>query len=232
MALSNKLPLIRLVVFGICIFFSLIVLALAGNAIDTMKNWGMTYRDSTAFGVAMGVLTMASLGPALVLGLLKRDAVTSKIIVELPVIGVLWVLWLACAALFGDDNNSFFRGGCAYGGGSRAADDSEKVCRQFGALTAFSFLTWILLTVYGVALLVLTIMATKRTGNNAPWHASVHELSSETFDSSSETPGTTNMNTLNTTPATVQQPSSAQPSWQPTSNAPPATGQYSSYPQV
>ena len=234
MALTSKLPLIRLAFFAICILFSLIVLALAGNTIDTMKKWGLTYSDSSAFGVAMGVLTMFSLGPLLVVDLLRRGAVTSKIIVELPVIGVLWVLWLACAALFGDDNNSFFRGGCDYGGGSRVVDDSEKICRQYGALTAFSFLTWILLTIYGVLLLVLTIIATKRAGNNGPWYASVHELSSENFASSSQTPGATHMNTLNTTPATVQQPQSGQPlaQPQPITSSPPAPGQYNSHPQV
>ena len=71
---------------------------------------------------------------------MRRGAVTSWILVELVVTGILWVLWLAAAA----DATSATDGVTLDCGD--ALGDAETVCREYQAIQAFEYLNWIFRT--------------------------------------------------------------------------------------
>jgi hypothetical protein len=230
----SRLSLARLVTFVVCLFFALVVMAMAAHTISFTEKWFGVYNDSSAFGVAMGVITLFVLGPLVVIDILRSGAFTSKIIVEAPVVLTLWVLWLACAALFAD-RNRLLPSDCQYHGGRQAVKEYETGCREVQALTAFSFLTWIALTGYAVALLVITILGGQKAGHKAAWHASVRELTSSDFASHNEKP--THLTTMQQQPTQQpqyqpQQPQQMHHQTAPTGGAATGNTQYSSYPQV
>lgn len=74
----------------------------------------------------------------MIIDLLRRSAISSWVLVELAVTGVLWVLWLAAAA----DTTSATDGlnvDC-----SGTAGDDATLCHEYQAMQAFEFLNWIL----------------------------------------------------------------------------------------
>jgi len=88
--------------------------------------------------LAVSVLTLVSMVPILVLEHIRKGLVTSLLVVELGWVGFLWVLWLAAggeAASTGVDAST-----C-----SRLNSASQTLCSSLVAITAFSFLNWIIL---------------------------------------------------------------------------------------
>jgi hypothetical protein len=162
----------RLVLLGIVVLFSVIVLALAAALLHTTESQGF-YFIFDALALAVSLLTLLTVTPFLVFDHIRTGFVTSKIVVELTVLGVLSILWLGTAADTASYNS--FAVGCG----------SDSSCGEIQAIEAFSFLNWILLMGYCVTLLVFSIMHSRR-GHSGVWHSSVKETK---FSSRSAAPG-------------------------------------------
>jgi len=157
----NTIYTVRLVLLGVVILFSVIVLALAAALIHTTESQGF-YFTSDALALAVSLLTLLTVTPFLVFDHIRTGFVTSKIVVELIVLGVLSILWLATAA----DTASYnlFAVGCG----------NDSSCGEIQAIEAFSFFNWIILMGYCIALLVFSVIHSRR-GHSGVWHSSVKE---------------------------------------------------------
>ncbi|KAF9507203.1 hypothetical protein BS47DRAFT_339624 [Hydnum rufescens UP504] len=156
------IALVRYPVFASLLLFSLIVLGIDGDLVSKLKGGCfLDICDSTpsypGLGVATAVLTFVSVAPLAIIDILRRGAFTSFIIVELGWFFFLWVLWLAT---FGDTAGGT---GC-----NSSFADGINVCSEVRAVEAFSFLSWILLFAYWVALLVFSTIAFSK-GNRKIW---------------------------------------------------------------
>jgi len=146
---------IRFVVFGVASLFSLIAIILGGVfTTDTLST------SFAALAIATGLLTILTLPVMLTLSVIRKGAFTSMIAVEIGWTSFLWVMWLAVGAssasvvLF-DIYGIFFTSPVQ------------------SAITAFGFLTWILLTFYTILLTTLTFRQQFR--GNVVWTGEVTE---------------------------------------------------------
>ncbi|KAI0046965.1 hypothetical protein FA95DRAFT_1291395 [Auriscalpium vulgare] len=163
------LSLARLITFGTSLLFSIIVLGIAADVISTEEKYLDEYSNFAALAVATAVLTLATVGPMLIIDILRRGAFSSWIVVELGWLSILWVLWLATGAdAANTDGNTFIGSSCNF-------ENSivSRVCNEFKAIEAFSFLTWIILMAYTVLLLVLAIRG--QNAGHSVWKSSVRD---------------------------------------------------------
>ncbi|KIM84206.1 hypothetical protein PILCRDRAFT_818536 [Piloderma croceum F 1598] len=174
----HALHTVRVVLLGVVVLFSVIVLALAAALINTTESLGFYYVFS-ALALAVSILTLLTVGLLLVFDHIRTGFVTSRIVVELIVLGILSILWLATAA----DTASFnsFAVGCGadscWSCPSQHHDvnsNHDAACGEIQAIEAFSFLNWIILMGYCITLLAFSIIHSRR-GNNGVWHSSVKE---------------------------------------------------------
>lgn len=179
----------RLVLLGIVVLFSVIVLALAAALLHTTESQGF-YFIFDALALAVSLLTLLTVTPFLVFDHIRTGFVTSKIVVELTVLGVLSILWLGTAADTASYNS--FAVGCGtdscwscFSQHDAVNSSHDSACGEIQAIEAFSFLNWILLMGYCVTLLVFSIMHSRR-GHSGVWHSSVKETK---FSSRSAAPG-------------------------------------------
>jgi hypothetical protein len=153
---------IRLVVFGVTIGFSLIVMGIAANFLSTTAKYSLFgFGSVSGFAVATPVLTFVILIPALVLDFVRKGAVTSLTASELGFIGFLWILWLACAS-----NTTSILSGITLDC-TGLVSEAASFCSQYQALQAFSWLNWLILFFYWIALLVIALVAQSRGINKA-----------------------------------------------------------------
>jgi len=149
--------LIRLASFGTVLVFSIIVLGLSAN-IDALVHASF---DPASLALAVSVITIFTMVPIIALEHLRKGMVTSLVFVELIWVGVLWVLWLAS----GGEAASL--GVIASRCSSDFLSSGEKtLCSSIVAITAFSFLNWLILMGWFVTLLIFGVM-----GNH--WNNSV-----------------------------------------------------------
>ncbi|TDL29603.1 hypothetical protein BD410DRAFT_31663 [Rickenella mellea] len=162
---------LRLLTFGTSLGFSVIILGLCANILSLTLNLNNRYFVFSAFGLAIGILTVLFLLPMLVIDLTRKGPMTSWIVVELPVLSVLWVLWLAVAADAVSDvvASDLFSGSCDY-----LNSKVNTVCNSYKAIEAFGFLTWLILMAYTIVLLVFACISQSR-GNKAVWTSSVRD---------------------------------------------------------
>ncbi|KAI0031687.1 hypothetical protein K488DRAFT_51594, partial [Vararia minispora EC-137] len=155
---------------GVSLVFSLICLGLGGHLVSAANVTvatvfgavsGNVYYPFTGLAVATSVIHLISVVPMIVLGFLRPGAFTSFIVVEISWLSFMWVLWLATGALAASTLQ-----GC---GGS-----ADTLCSEGSAITAFGFLSWIILMAYSVTLLVLSIIAHTR-GQTDVWTSTVTE---------------------------------------------------------
>ncbi|KDQ28887.1 hypothetical protein PLEOSDRAFT_1088921 [Pleurotus ostreatus PC15] len=164
--MSNVLPLVRLVSFGVVIVFSIIVLGLCAHITNlTTNSFIPFYFTFAAMGIATVILTWAGLGTLLIVDRLRKGAIASWIVTELSVMGFLWIFWLTTGALVSEENAFRFSPGCSNTRGT--------VCGEFAATVAFSWLNWLIIFGYGGTLLVFSIIAATR--GNSVWFKSVSE---------------------------------------------------------
>ncbi|KAF9507202.1 hypothetical protein BS47DRAFT_1398835 [Hydnum rufescens UP504] len=161
------IALVRYPVFASLLLFSLIVLGIDGDLVSKLKGGCFFFTcDSPPsyprLGVATAVLTFVSVVPLTIIDILRRGAFTSFIIVELGWFFFLWVLWLAT---FGDTAGA----GC-----DSSLADGTNICSEVRAAEAFSFLAWILLFAYWVALFVFSTIAFSK-GNRKIWITSARD---------------------------------------------------------
>ncbi|OCB84531.1 hypothetical protein A7U60_g8517 [Sanghuangporus baumii] len=153
MAPQNFLWLARIGIFG-------------AAYIAKLDDLGFSSPDFAGLAVAISVITLIVITPMLAIDFVRRGAVTSWVIVELGVTGVLMILWLATAATTAD-----FTDGTVDCDGLRG--DSEFICRTYQAIEAFAFINWLLLLFYFSALIGFSVTAQVR--RNPPWRGTVRD---------------------------------------------------------
>jgi len=166
----HALNIVRHIIYGTTLGFSLIVLGIAANYNSLVHQYESELRlwdpavniigpllNLVGFAIATPVLTFAVLIPVMIIEFLRRGALTSLVATELGFIGVLWVLWLACAA----DITSAL-GGYSLGDCGRATGTLASLCSQYEALQAFSWLNWLILLSYWATILVFALVSQSR----------------------------------------------------------------------
>ncbi|RDX47605.1 hypothetical protein OH76DRAFT_721542 [Lentinus brumalis] len=147
------LQIVRLSVLGFAIFCGIVVASLSAHLIAYVEENFGGYYAFAALGVATGGLTMLSLPVILIIDLLRKGAFTSLVVVELSWLGILWVLWLATAALTVDSTSAVF---------STCDFILNQLCHETQAIEAFSFLAWIALLAYTILLLIVALVNASR----------------------------------------------------------------------
>jgi hypothetical protein len=163
--LNKIFSLTRMVVFGMTSLFSLIVVIHGG----LITNFSNTFLDNYAgLGIATGLLTMLTLPAMLALSTFRKGVFSSMIALEIGWIWFLWIMWLAVG---GNSAGSFvFVGSC-----SRFLESNVvAACNESSAITAFGFLSWIMLMSYCSILFTLTFRQHLR-GNTGVWTRDVTE---------------------------------------------------------
>lgn len=158
----------RLVVFGVASLFAFLVLALGASITNftTSRTHG-GYFSFAALGIADGILTIFTLPAMIWVSIHRKTAITSMVAVEVAWIWFLWIMWLALA---GQSASTGWLGDCSWFGDSQF----ETMCRQTQALTAFAFLTWLILLAYGAGLIFLVVRQHTR-GNATVWNGFILE---------------------------------------------------------
>ncbi|KAJ8474425.1 hypothetical protein ONZ45_g15953 [Pleurotus djamor] len=212
--MASVLPLVRLASFGTVIVFSIIVLGLCAHItnLTTTARFAF-YFTFAAMGIATVIMTWGGLGTLLAVDRLRKGAIISSIVVELSVLGLLWIFWLTTAALVSQENALLFPSGC---GGFRGT-----VCGEFAATVAFSWLSWLIIFGYAVFLLVLSIIAATR--GNSVWFKSVSEADFDAPATEKSSPPVafnpySPQQTPQQQPVLQPQPSTMQPQYPPQSN--------------
>jgi len=162
---SKYLSIIRTVTFSTTILFSLIVMSLSADLISITSPG---YFKFSALALATALLSF-TLAVMLVVDILRQGSFFSWIVVEVVWLSILWVLWLSTASYAAWTDGQITaafpnEASCDFGffGNSLAIQS----CHEIKAIMAFSFLMWILLMSYSVALLVLAVRAQEQ-GNSA-----------------------------------------------------------------
>ncbi|EJT98436.1 hypothetical protein DACRYDRAFT_24499 [Dacryopinax primogenitus] len=152
--------LLRLVGLGIVAFLSIIVLGISANV-----NFGL--------GIATAVLTIISVIPVLAIDFFRKGVFTSWTSVELGLVGLLWVLWLATGA----DAASLASAGCdAFCEGFFCYGYSASTCSQVRAIAAFGFIGFFILLALWVWTLVIGVRA-HNVGDTRIWMTPAYEYS-------------------------------------------------------
>ncbi|KAI0316129.1 hypothetical protein OF83DRAFT_288268 [Amylostereum chailletii] len=166
----SKLSLVRLVVLGTTLLFSLIVLGVSADLLNTtVSELDGSYFVFSALAVAVAVITIVSVVPMIVIDFLRQGAFTSLVWVEVAWFSVLWILWLSTGADTAWANDQVFVGSsCDF-----ANSIVKTFCNEFKAVMAFSFLTWIVLMAYTSTLIVLAFIGHSRSQRT--WTSTVRE---------------------------------------------------------
>jgi len=212
-------------VFSLATFFAFLEIAL-GAAITnlTIMDFNVFFVFA-ALDIAAAGLTILTLPVMLILSRYRKGAFTSIVAIEVGWIWVLCALWLSVGALSKSDLPVDV---CIF-------LFDNQLCPETQALTAFGFLTWILLFVYNMTFMTLVFRQQMR-GNTSIWTGYVLETDfaapGPSYGDPSESKGN-NINMGNFTPQNPPVQVASQPGGyvpQPTTNAQAATT--SPYPQV
>jgi hypothetical protein len=157
----------RTIAFGVASFCAFIALAMAAAVTSFTSKYADGFYSFAALAIATAILTLLSLPVLWYLSSFRKSAITSMVAIELGWTSFLWILWLSTGASTAD---SAWLGSC----GAFVFKVAERMCHETQALTAFSFLTWITLLAYSVALLVLVIRQVSR-GNHNVWTSYITE---------------------------------------------------------
>jgi len=156
----------RLGVLTVSLVFSVIVLGLAANLTsETQTYFAVTY-NFAALALASATISVVTLPVLLLVDILRNGAFTSMVVFELAWLFVLWVLWLATAALATQFNQDVFDSNC-----SLVRVFFVAACHQEQTIVAFAYLIWLILMVYTIVLLVMAIIGSSR--GNKTWTTSV-----------------------------------------------------------
>ncbi|RPD77177.1 hypothetical protein L226DRAFT_533178 [Lentinus tigrinus ALCF2SS1-7] len=159
------LQIIRLSVLGFAIFCGIIVASLSAHLTAYVEENFGGYDNFAVLGIATGGITIISLPVMLIVDLLRKGAFTSLVVVELSWLSILWVLWIATAALTVDETSAIFSS-CDF-----FYPILNQLCHETQAVEAFSFLAWIALMAYTVLLLIVALVNTSR--GSPMWKSSV-----------------------------------------------------------
>ncbi|KAG7445983.1 uncharacterized protein BT62DRAFT_146144 [Guyanagaster necrorhizus] len=162
----SAVSILRLTVLIATLVFSVIVLGVSAHITYLTTTFFNAYFTFAAMSIATACLTILTLPVMIAVDITRKGAFTSMVVVELSWLGVLWILWLTSAALTADANSNTFVAGCGY-----INPEIDQACKEFNAIEAFDFLTWLILMGYTITLIVFAIIAATR-GNAAVWTSS------------------------------------------------------------
>lgn len=173
----DYLRIIRFVLFGFVLLFSLVELGLCAKDIHVTKN-GVFIDDGSeilflspfffpfaAFGLAISVLSLLFMIPIIAIDLIRKNPGSSVIAFELIWTGILWVLWLAVAA---DATAPGIFKNCDY-----EDDRLATICHQFVAIQGLAFFNWLLLIGWWITLGIIAFRLRKKSNNANLWRQSV-----------------------------------------------------------
>jgi ABC-type multidrug transport system fused ATPase/permease subunit len=168
--MANILPIIRKLALAVALLFSLITLSLAAHFTSTTEEVISGYYYFAVLAIATSVLTLVSLPVLLIVDMIRTGAFTSMVVVEVGWLSILWVLWLATGADAADVSSKIFISGCDY---KNRLAILRTPCHEAAAITAFSFLTWLVLLGYVILLLTFSIIGSNK--GHRVWTSSVKE---------------------------------------------------------
>ncbi|KAF9076605.1 hypothetical protein BDP27DRAFT_1414458 [Rhodocollybia butyracea] len=162
------LPVLRLIILIATLVFSIIVLGLCAHVTAVTVEFLHGFFNFAAMAIAVSGLTIITLPVMIGIDFVRRGAFTSMVLVELGWLCFLWILWLAAAALTAQEQQFLFAGStsCDF-----FNDELNAACNEFAAIEAFSFLAWISLLGYTIALLSYAIIGATR--GTRPWTSTV-----------------------------------------------------------
>ncbi|KAK7030489.1 hypothetical protein VNI00_014077 [Paramarasmius palmivorus] len=181
----SPISITRSVTFGLATLFGLIILALNADLLAVGNQYGdYTVFDFQGLGVAVGIMNLLVFPTFLVVGAIRKNAIVTSNIVELPVIGILILLWIVESALISRlAPPGGFQCDALKGYGFQGDDVAFTSCQKLVAVQAFSFLAWIHLMLYTFLAIGLCL------AGKASWHAG--ETSPGTSTSAKPTENTT-----------------------------------------
>ncbi|KAL7278695.1 hypothetical protein ACG7TL_007697 [Trametes sanguinea] len=161
------LQYVRLITLGVSVLCGIIVLSLASHLTSLSIKYFEVYYNFAVLSIAVGGLTMLTVPVMILIDFLRTGALTSMVLVELVWLSILWVLWIAAAALTADQTGDAFSS-CDF-----VYPILNQVCNETRAIEAFAFLAWIDLMAYTIVLLVVALVNGTR---GAPmWTTSLKE---------------------------------------------------------
>jgi len=164
--INNMVKLVRMGVFATTSVFALLVVILSGLVINYTSSLFGVFFSYAALGIATGLLTLLTLPAMLAFSIYRKGAFTSMIAVEVGWIWFLWILWIAVG---GNSATGFILfGSCSSFDVNFVPPGFGAACSESQAITAFGFLSWILLLFYNAVLFTLAIRQHLR-GNTGIW---------------------------------------------------------------
>jgi len=162
------LDIVRIATFAFTLLCSLLALALSGNVTSFSTSFYHVFFNYAAMAIAVGVISLLTVGVMLVMDFFRTGAFTSMILVELIWFSVLQLLWLVVGALAAETVSDFFDGTCAW-----TPDEVGTACQETQAVAAFAFLACFTLSTYTTIILVMAIMRHNR--GTPVWKSSVKQ---------------------------------------------------------
>ncbi|THU87385.1 hypothetical protein K435DRAFT_612363, partial [Dendrothele bispora CBS 962.96] len=150
---------------GFTLLASFAVIALAGHMTSTAVTFLGTAFDFQALAISCGALSMITMLPILIVGFIRRGAWLNMNVVEIPIAGFLWTLWIALAVLCTSWVPILFPDGCP-------AAITATFCAELFAIESLAFVVWILLLVYIFTMIILCLIGKSR--GNAVWLVSAN----------------------------------------------------------
>jgi len=172
------MPIVRIVILSASILFSVILLGLSAHLHSWEKKWFSHPEAFPALTIATSVLNLLNASAMIVIGITRKGAVPSMIIYEIISLSILSILFLVCGALAADRFKYNWDIDCSrissiLGHHDSLVKQAETACHEYNAITAFAFLTFILLLGYVITLLVMSSIAAFR--GRPVWFTSVKE---------------------------------------------------------
>lgn len=145
---TNIALIVRMVMFGIISTFSIFILGIDAHIASVLSQAGIT-SSGNAVSLAIAILTLLILPPILAISIMRKGHVANMIAVELGVMSILWILWIAASAM--TTNQLLFY--CDF-----IVNDTVLNCSEPLAVQAFAWLNWVIITKYILILLILAIL--------------------------------------------------------------------------
>ncbi|KAI0772456.1 hypothetical protein BD413DRAFT_623456 [Trametes elegans] len=165
------LQIFRLFALSFTLLAGIIVLSIGAHLTATSLKWLDSYVNFEPMAIAVGGFSMVTMPVMIAIDLVRTGAFTSMVAVELGWLSLLWVLWLAAAALTVDEVGNAFDS-CDF----VQSPVLTQACNETHALEGFAFAAWLVLLAYTAALLVVALVSSSR---GAPiWTSSVKEYAS------------------------------------------------------
>ncbi|EIW76519.1 hypothetical protein CONPUDRAFT_139802 [Coniophora puteana RWD-64-598 SS2] len=178
------LPVFRIIVFSTVTLCSIVVLGLAAylESLVNGQSSSSPYLTFIGLGIAAGVITGVLMPTLLLIGRVFPKSFTSKILFEIILMLVLWVLWIATAGITVGNRAELYPDGC-----DLRVPQAQSICNIITAIEAFSFLNWLMVFAYYDTLVLYSIIRTIQ--GRGCWLSSVREASNGPTGPAAAVPG-------------------------------------------